>query len=145
MNPLWKLKANVIIMDKFKKILIVEDEVAFLKSLAGELKFQRVKIFTATDGKSGLDLALKEHPDLIFLDIMLPVMDGITVLKELRKDSWGKNVIIILLTQVDDMNKVAEAMKNDVFKYFIKADHSIPDIIEQTKKYLSSLDTPTVK
>ena len=132
-------------MENFKKVLIVDDEVAFLKALAGELEFQGVKVITATDGRSGLDLALKEHPSLIFLDIIMPVMDGIEVLKELRKNDWGKTAIVILLTQIDDLNRVAEAMENGVFKYFIKADQSIPEIIEQTKKYLSGLASVSVK
>ncbi len=130
-------------MENFKKVLIVEDEPAFLKTLADELAFQGVKVSTASDGRMGLEKALDEHPDLIFLDIILPTMDGIAVVKELRKDAWGKKAVIILLTQVDDVNRVAEALENGVFKYFIKSDQSIPEIIEQTKKYLTSFASPS--
>jgi len=132
-------------MESFKKVLIIEDEVAFLKALEGELELQGVNVITATDGKSGLDKAIKEHPDLIFLDIILPVMDGISVLKELRKDLWGNKAIVVLLTQTDDLNRVAEAMENGVSKYFVKADQSIPDIIGQTKIYLSGQEFPRGK
>jgi DNA-binding response OmpR family regulator len=126
-------------MDNVKRVLIVEDETAFLKAFASELAFRGFKVSTATDGKKGLETALAEHPDLIFLDIILPVMDGIAILKELRKDAWGKTVNVILLTQVGDTDRIAEAMENGVFKYFIKADQPMSDIIEQTGKYLASL------
>lgn len=129
-------------MENLKKVLIVEDEAAFLKALAGELSFLGVKVSTEADGKAGLATALREHPDLIFLDIILPSLDGIALIKELRKDDWGKTAIVILLTQVDDVNRIAEAVENGVFKYFVKADQSIPDIIEQTKKYLAGLKLP---
>jgi len=129
-------------MENLKKVLIVEDEAAFLKALAGELSFLGVKVSTEADGKAGLASALKGHPDLIFLDIILPSLDGIAFVKELRKDDWGKTAIVILLTQVDDVNRIAEAVENGVFKYFVKADQSIPDIIEQTKKYLAGLKLP---
>ena len=129
-------------MENLKKVLIVEDDAAFLKALAGELSFLGVKVSTEADGKAGLATALREHPDLIFLDIILPSLDGIALIKELRKDDWGKTAIVILLTQVDDVNRIAEAVENGVFKYFVKADQSIPDIIEQTKKYLAGLKLP---
>lgn len=51
----------------------------------------------AKDGEEGLELALKEKPDLILLDVIMPKMDGMTMMKKLRKDNWGKKVPIILL------------------------------------------------
>lgn len=126
-------------MKNFKKVLIVEDEVAFLTALSEEIKAEGLEVLTASDGKTGLDIALKEHPDLIWLDYILPGMNGIEMLQQLRKDEWGKKAHVVLLTQVFDSKVVAEAVENGVFKYFIKADHSIPVIIEETKKYFDSL------
>lgn len=131
-------------MERFKKVLVVEDEPGFSKSLFWELENQGATVTIATDGKTGLDKALENHPDLIFLDVMLPIMDGLALLRELRKDEWGKNARIILLTEVDNPNTIAEAMENGVHKYFIKTDHSIFDIVEGTKKYFAD-NEPQIK
>ena len=126
-------------MKNFKKVLIVEDEVAFQTALAEEIRAEDIEVLAAGDGKSGLDIALSEHPDLIWLDVKLPVMGGIEMIKELRKDEWGKKACVVLLTQVFDTKVVADALENGVVKYFVKADHSVPDIIIETKKYFATL------
>jgi two-component system alkaline phosphatase synthesis response regulator PhoP len=128
-------------VEKFKKILIIEDEEAFLKALSFELEGEGVNVITAKDGKEGLNTALKEHPDLIFLDVNLPLMNGITVLKTLRKDTWGEKALVILLTEVENPAVVAEALENGVSKYFIKSDHTIADIIDKTRKYFADLSS----
>ncbi|MFA6404419.1 MAG: response regulator [Candidatus Paceibacterota bacterium] len=129
-------------MEKIKKILIVEDEIAFRKVFGEEFKMREkgIKVLSADTGEMGLKIALEEHPDLIFLDVILPIMNGIEVLKKLRIDDWGKTATVILLTQVDDLGHVAEAVENGVSKYFIKSDQSIPDIIDQTSKYLADME-----
>ena len=68
-----------------KKVLIVEDEESMLEGLAHNFRFEGYEVMTATNGNEGLKLALKQKPDAILLDIMLPEKDGFTVLKELRQ------------------------------------------------------------
>jgi DNA-binding response OmpR family regulator len=77
------------------KILIVEDESALVETLVVNLRAEGYRTLTASDGPSGLDLAIAEHPDLVILDIMLPGMDGLEVCRALRKRS---DVPIIMLT-----------------------------------------------
>ena len=72
-----------------KKILIVDDEPALLTALVDKFTRAGYTVGIAENGKEGLKLALKNRPDLILLDIIMPVMDGITMLYKLRKDSWG--------------------------------------------------------
>lgn len=126
-------------MESPKKVLVVEDNEAFMTVLSEKLKNESFDVLAATDGKSGLEVALKEHPDLICLDVMLPVMTGIEVIKELRKDDWGKGAYVILLTQVNSSEVVADAVENGVLKYFVKADHPVSDIVDEVKKCFSGL------
>lgn len=126
-------------MKSTKKVLIVEDDKAFRTVLSEKLKDEGIEVIEVFDGKSGLETALKEHPDLICLDFMLPIMTGIEMVKELRKDDWGKGACVILLTQVNDSIVVAAALENGVFKYFVKADHAVSDIVDEVKKYFSAL------
>jgi CheY-like chemotaxis protein len=124
-------------MNKLKKVLIVEDEESFRVALSEELKAEGIEVLSVSDGKAGLDIALKEHPDLIWLDYALPGMNGIEMVKKLRADPWGKNARAVLLTQIIDSKVIADAMENGIFKYFTKSDHTIPDIISETKKFFA--------
>ena len=68
-----------------KKILIVEDEEGLLDGLAHNFRYEGYEVLTAKNGQEGLKMALKQKPDAVLLDIMLPEKDGFTVLKELRQ------------------------------------------------------------
>ena len=87
-----------------KKILIVDDESAILQTLRFNLERNGYAVATAGDGRTAVALAGSEHPDLIIMDIMLPVLDGIEACKEIRKTS---DVPIIMLTARDqEIDKV---------------------------------------
>src|SRR5215469_4460732 len=87
-----------------KKILVVDDESAILQTLRFNLERSGYAVVTASDGRSAIVTAQREQPDLIVLDIMLPVLDGIEACKEIRKFS---SVPIIMLTAKDqEIDKV---------------------------------------
>ena len=87
-----------------KKILVVDDESAILQTLRFNLERSGYAVVTASDGRSAVAMAQREQPDLIVLDIMLPVLDGIEACKEIRKFS---SVPIIMLTAKDqEIDKV---------------------------------------
>ena len=88
-----------------KKILLVEDDPAILLGLEDYLLAQSFDVVKADDGKAGYDLALKEKPDLILLDINLPSMDGIQVCRMLREQGFH-NPIIILTSRGEKIDKV---------------------------------------
>lgn len=81
-----------------EKILIVEDEKDIIKMLDYNLKKEGFKTLSAHDGEDALDLVNKEHPDLIILDLMLPVMDGLEVCKILKNNTKTTSIPIIMLT-----------------------------------------------
>jgi DNA-binding response OmpR family regulator len=72
-------------MNATKRVLIVEDEEGLLEGLAHNFKFEGYEVLTAKNGAEGLKMALKQKPDVVVLDIMLPEKDGFAVLKELRQ------------------------------------------------------------
>jgi DNA-binding response OmpR family regulator len=88
-----------------KKILVIEDEPGILLSLKDEFESEGYKVFTAENGEKGFQMAKEQKPDLIILDIMLPVLDGYEVCKMLRRD--GDATPIIMLTVRDkEIDKV---------------------------------------
>lgn len=119
-----------------KKILIVEDELAMLQILAERFTSEGFDILEAKDGKEGLTVALKAHPDLILLDIIMPKMDGITMLKKLRADNWGKDALVIILTNLSDLRKTVEALENNVHGFLLKSDQKLEDVVRKVKQGL---------
>lgn len=120
-----------------KTILIIEDEPSLLWVLGD--KFSRdegFNVLKAKNGEEGLNLALKKHPDLILLDIVMPKMDGIAVLKKLREDNWGKTVEVIMLTNLSGTEKIQEAKKYGSFEYLVKSNWTMADIAKKLKEKL---------
>lgn len=119
-----------------KKILIIEDELAYVRLLRDKL-IRRYDVLHAPDGKEGLNLALKQHPDLILLDVRMPKMDGLTVLKELRKDKRGKTAKVILLTNLEANDKVIIQVTRDLpTYYFVKSDVELDYVLEKIQDLL---------
>lgn len=120
-----------------KTILIVEDEIPMLNALCDKLTREGFIMLQARDGVEGLGAALKNHPDLILLDIIMPKMDGMEMLNKLRGDeAWGKNVPVILLTNLNEPGKVADALAHDVHEYLVKSDWTLENIIKKIKERL---------
>jgi len=88
-----------------KKVLIVEDDPGILVSLKDEFESYGCAVFSAEDGGKGLTLAREKKPDLIILDLMLPVMDGYDVCRELRTEG-NKTPIIMLTAKNKEIDKV---------------------------------------
>lgn len=121
-----------------KKILVVEDDGSVLSILTNALGKQGYVMLGAKNGEEGLEVAFKEHPDLILLDIIMPKMDGRAVLQRLRQDPWGQNVPVIILTNLNQADQVSMALENEVFDYFVKANTGLDDIVEKVREKLSA-------
>jgi len=125
--------------NKKTKILIVEDEVLINKAYTEELRDEGFIVVTAANGKEGLDLALSEKPDLILLDILMPVMDGLTMMSKLReRGPYGKNVPIILLTNLAaGEDKIMKAItKDEPAYYLVKSDWNLSGVVEKIRERL---------
>ena len=88
------------------KILLVEDDPAILEGLTAILNEENYETITANNGEKGLALALKELPDLIVLDIMLPKMNGLEVLQTLRNREKSNVPIIMLTSKKEEIDRV---------------------------------------
>ena len=128
------------IEDKKAKILIIEDEEVINKTYADELRDEGFAILIAKNGQAGLELALREKPDLILLDILMPVMDGLAMMDTLRqKDLYGKNVPIILLTNLsaNEEGIMKAITKNEPAYYLVKSDWNLSAVMEKIKERLA--------
>ncbi len=120
-----------------KTILIIEDSIDLADSLEDVLTLKGYRPLKANDGKTGLDLALTEKPDLILLDLRLPDMDGIEIIKHLKNDAWGKNARILIITASD---ATEESLMDSNIKdedIIHKSRSSISDIVLRVEKELA--------
>ncbi len=117
-----------------KKILIVEDEPDIREAMAEAVAQAGFAVSVAENGAVGLQIAQAEHPDLILLDIIMPIMDGHEFLKRLRLDPWGKNVKVIMLTSMDDVRNIANAHEGAIEDYLIKAHSSLDEIVHKVRE-----------
>jgi DNA-binding response OmpR family regulator len=126
-------------LDKNTLILIVEDEEILAGTLEKKLDTENFEVVKASDGEEGLRLALDRHPDLILLDLLMPKIDGLAMLKKLREDSWGLHADVIILTNISDPDKVAEGMNTGpegTYEYLIKSNWSLDEIVSRIKQKL---------
>lgn len=119
-----------------KKLLIVDDEELVLKALSPQFDIKEIKVFTASNGVAGLKLAKKEHPHLILLDLVMPKMDGLGMLKKLRKDKWGKRADVMILSNLNDTERIAQAVALGVFEYMVKVDWNVNDVVKKIRASL---------
>lgn len=119
-----------------KSILIVEDEQDIREAIAEALVDAGFFVSTAENGSVGLNKAVSERPDLILLDIVMPVLDGHAMLQKLRQDPWGKNAKVIMLTSMDDTKNIVNAHQGDIGDYIIKTHNSLDEIIRKVRMVL---------
>jgi DNA-binding response OmpR family regulator len=118
------------------KILVAEDEKAISSALELKLAFSGFEPVCAFDGEEALNMVLKNHFDLILLDLMMPKLDGFQVLEEIKKQNIKTQVVVLSnLGQEEDMTK-AEALGAKA--YFVKSNTPIADIVDYVKKILET-------
>jgi len=100
-----------------EKILIIEDDSRIARFLELELKHEGYQVETASDGRSGLEKALNNNPDLVILDLMLPYLSGIEVLRRIRKVS---DLPVIMLTAKDDVSDKVVGLDSGADDYVTK-------------------------
>lgn len=123
-------------MEETRKILIVDDEMDISKTLAEHFKRKGYAVEIGNDGEEGIAKAKEFLPDLILLDILMPVMDGITALKQLKADAITANIPVIMLTNLDTQDKVAGAMEAGTTHYLVKSDYSPEDLDKKVEEVL---------
>ena len=124
---------------KQKTILIIEDERSLREALVDILRIKEFRTLSAINGSEGVEIALREHPELILLDIIMPEMDGMAALKKIRDDAWGKKVPIIILTNLSETvdQFAADAKAQKVTYYLVKSDWKLHDIVKKIEDILA--------
>ncbi|MBU0636769.1 MAG: response regulator [Patescibacteria group bacterium] len=119
-----------------KKILIVEDDGMISSMYKIKLEIDGFKVIIANNGAEGLELIKKEQPDLVMLDVILPQIDGFSVLEELKKEESTKLIPVIMLTNLGTEEDKDKGEKMGAVDYLIKASLTPAQLSIKIKKYL---------
>ena len=117
-----------------KKILIIEDDKDYFFILKTNFEMEGFFVVAARNGQEGLALIEKERPDLIILDIVMPVMDGYEVAKKIKEKNIKKPVIF--LTHLKDADSISKALEIIPSDYIVKSEILADKIVEEAKKKL---------
>ncbi len=120
------------------KIAIIEDDQAISQMYRFKFEADGYSVETAENGKLGLELAKSMRPDIILLDLMMPEMNGDEMLEELRKSDWGKQVKVIILTNMGEQEIPARIHELGVNGIILKADMTPRQVADTVKKILST-------
>lgn len=118
-------------------MLLVEDDSFLLGMYATKFELEGFEVLTAEDGEKGLKAAKEKRPDIILLDILMPRMNGVEVLEELKKDDTTKGIPVILLTNLNQKEEIERCMSMGANDYLIKAHFMPSEVIEKVKKILN--------
>jgi CheY-like chemotaxis protein len=119
------------------KILAVEDDKYLSSIYQMKLKNQGYQVELAANGGEGLEKAKSFKPDLILLDLIMPVMDGYAMLNELKKDPQLKGIKVIILTNLGQEGDIQQAVQHGVLDYVVKTDTATTEIIDKIEKLLA--------
>jgi len=116
---------------------MVEDNLELLKMYREAFEHEGFEFATAQNGIDGVKLSFEKRPNLILLDLLLPGMDGISVMKILRENNWGKTVPIIIFSNMDTGDEIMNAVtENEPTYYLVKANNDPSSVIEKVKDIL---------
>lgn len=120
-----------------KKIAIIEDDQAISQMYRMKFEAEGYEVETAGNGKLGLGLIESMKPDIILLDLMMPEMNGDEMLTKLRKTTWGKDIKVIILTNMGEQEAPESVKHHDVRRFIVKAEMTPRQVADLVKSELS--------
>ena len=118
-------------------VLLVEDDTFLANIYQKKFEMEGFKISLADNGEAGLEAAKKKQPDVILLDILLPKMDGFTVLENLKKDAKTKDIPVLLLTNLGQKDDVDKGLALGAVDYLIKAHFKPGETVDKVRAALA--------
>lgn len=115
------------------KVAIIEDDLAIAQMYRIKFEAEGYEVETASNGKYGLELAENMHPDIILLDLMMPEMSGDEMLVKMRATDWGKDIKVIILTNMGEQEAPDIVKQLNVRRFIVKAEMTPRQVAEVVK------------
>lgn len=124
------------------KLLLIEDDVTLVKMYERKFKSDGYQVSIAYDGLEGLEKAIKEKPDLVILDLMLPKLDGVTLFQKLRSKPETFKTPVLILTNFGQEDAVFECFKLGSVDYLMKSDVTPQQVVAKVENLLQGKEGP---
>lgn len=118
------------------KIAIIEDEPVISQMYRMKFEAEGFEVEVADNGEIGVEMVSKIKPDIILLDLRMPVMSGTEALKKIRESKWGQGIPVLILTNVGEQEAPAALRKLNVHSYIVKADYTPSQVTKRVKEVL---------
>ena len=132
----WQLKLKRLRRD-MARILIVEDDPLISRMYQAVFKFEEFEVDMARNGEEGLEKVRKFRPTLVLLDIMMPKLNGLDVLEEMKSDPKLKKIPVVVLTNLSGMKDAETALELGAVKYIVKTQNKPKAVVRQVKEILA--------
>ncbi|MCM8775780.1 MAG: response regulator [Candidatus Omnitrophica bacterium] len=119
-----------------KRILMIDDEPDVLEMLGNRLVANHYEVISASTGLEGLEKAQNEKPDLILLDVMMPGMDGLEVLKRLKSSNLTRNIPVLIISAKVQKESIQKAIAAGAVDYFVKP-FPVSDLLGKIQKMVA--------
>lgn len=117
--------------------MVIEDTDDLRNAITTALEREGFHVVAVQDGEEGYVHARRLEPDLLLVDIMTPRMDGLTMIKKLREDEWGRTARFIILSNLNNADLAETAKQYNVEDYFVKAEMPLGELVRKVKEKLS--------
>jgi DNA-binding response OmpR family regulator len=121
------------------KIAIIEDDSAIHQMYRMKFENEGFDVQLAGDGRTGVELVKTFRPDLVLLDMQMPEVDGLAALRQIRKEEWGKNTPVIILTNLGIEESPKELQSLGISGYIVKADLTPRQVVARVKETLAKV------
>lgn len=123
-------------MTKKTKIALIEDDIAIVQMYRMKFEDEGFQVETAANGEVGLQLIEKFNPDIVLLDLMMPIMNGDEMLELLRQEKWGKDKKVIILTNMGENEASPRIRQLNINSFIVKSDMTPKQVMERVKVVL---------
>lgn len=130
--------------DGLKQVLVIEDDIDYRNSLSGYLSGHGMVVAVAGDGAMAMEKILFYNPELVILDLLLPKVKGMDVLKRIREypDEKVKNILVIVLSNLSNPKDIDEAKALGVETYLVKSQYTFDEILAVVQEKLFKGNPP---
>jgi len=119
------------------KILIIEDDASIAKLYETKFSKENFEVIMASDGKTGAHAALEHQPDIILLDLNLPILNGFEVLQKIKKNTKTKNMPVVILTNYGEVDNITECFLKGATEFMIKVEHTPDEVVDTVREILN--------
>ena len=123
-------------MKTILKAVVVEDDSDLQFLYKHKLVKEGFEVFTASNGGEGLSVIEEHHPDIILLDLLMPIMDGAEMLARLRSTEWGSDIRVVILTNISKDEAPPALRFLNVDRYIVKAHHTPAQVVSIVNEVL---------